>query len=122
MAAGPLVARVRHAITFRRIRVDVHAARLRREPPSDGERYAWVQPQSLALPVSSLTRKILHANDPLLVAQLAGSSRVWVGDGWRFARKGGVGHVDAVYALAGAVHLARNLPAAVGKPRLVVAG
>ena len=63
VSAGPLLARVRHAITFRRIRVDVHAARLRRDPPADGERYAWVQPQALQLPVSSLTRKILRALD-----------------------------------------------------------
>jgi A/G-specific adenine glycosylase len=61
VAAGPLLARVRHAITFRRIRVDVHAARLRRDPPADAERYAWVEPQALELPVSSLTRKILRA-------------------------------------------------------------
>jgi A/G-specific adenine glycosylase len=63
VAAGPLLARVRHAITFRRIRVDVHAARLRRDPPEDGERYAWVQPNAVQLPVSSLTRKILRALD-----------------------------------------------------------
>jgi hypothetical protein len=37
-----------------------------------------------------------------------------------FSRKG-EGHVDAAYAAAGAVHLARTLPAPVGKPRLVVA-
>ena len=63
VAAGPLLARVRHAITFRRIRVDVHAARLRREPADDAERYAWVRPQVVELPVSSLTRKILRALD-----------------------------------------------------------
>ena len=56
-------------------------------------------------------RRVLHSNDPLMAAQLAGTTRMWAGDGWRFARKGGVGHVDAVYATAGAVHLARNLPA-----------
>jgi hypothetical protein len=72
--------------------------------------------QSLSEQVSA--RRVLHSNDPLLAAQLAGTSRVWVGDGWRFARKGGVGHCDAVYALAGAVHLARNLPPA--PPKLVV--
>lgn len=61
VSAGPLLARVRHAITFRRIRVDVHAARLRRDVPADDERYAWVRPDALDLPVSSLTRKILRA-------------------------------------------------------------
>lgn len=54
-------------------------------------------------------RRILHVHDPLLAAQLDGTARVWLGDGWRFSRKG-VGHSDAVYALAGAVHLARTLP------------
>jgi A/G-specific adenine glycosylase len=63
VTAGPLLARVRHAITFRRIRVDVVAARLRREPAADADRYAWVRPQALQLPVSSLTRKILRALD-----------------------------------------------------------
>jgi A/G-specific adenine glycosylase len=58
---GPLLARVRHAITFRRIRVDVHAARLRRNVAADAERFAWVRPQEVSLPVSSLTRKILRA-------------------------------------------------------------
>ena len=61
LLAGPLLSSVRHSITFRRIRVDVHQARLRREPADDAERYAWVSPQALDLPVSSLTRKILRA-------------------------------------------------------------
>jgi A/G-specific adenine glycosylase len=61
VAAGPLLARVRHAITFRRIRVDVHSARLRRNVAVDAERFAWVRPQEVTLPVSSLTRKILKA-------------------------------------------------------------
>jgi hypothetical protein len=66
-------------------------------------------------------RRVIHSNDPLVAAQMAGTTRLWQGDGWRFARKGGVGHCDAVYALAGAVHLARTLPKPVGKPRLSVA-
>jgi A/G-specific adenine glycosylase len=80
VAAGPLLARVRHAITFRRIRVDVHAARLRREPADDPGRYAWVRPNGIELPVSALTRKILRALDrrqmPLpLEALPAGAAR-----------------------------------------------
>jgi hypothetical protein len=59
-----------------------------------------------ALVVSGQTR---HSNDPLLNAHVAGSARLHNGDGWRFARKGS-GHVDAAYAVAGAVRLARNLP------------
>lgn len=61
LRAGPLLASVRHAITFRRIRVDVHAAHLRRDVEADGEHFAWVRPRFLELPVSSLTRKILRA-------------------------------------------------------------
>ncbi|MGE3414185.1 MAG: terminase [Dehalococcoidia bacterium] len=53
---------------------------------------------------------ILHPADPLLDAHVAGTSKLWAGDGWRFARRGG-GHVDAAYACAGAVRLARTLPA-----------
>ena len=55
-----LVVRVRHAITFRRIRVEAYRARLVRPPRGDPERLCWVTPQEIAgLPVSSLTRKIV---------------------------------------------------------------
>jgi hypothetical protein len=74
----------------------------------------------LGLSEQILARRVMHTNDPLLTAQLDGTAKLWTGDGWRFARRG-VGHCDAVYALAGAVHLARTLPAPLGKPRLVVA-
>lgn len=58
---GPLLARARHAITFRRIRVEAYRARLRREPPADPERYRWVAPSEVAsLPISSMTRKVLR--------------------------------------------------------------
>jgi adenine-specific DNA glycosylase len=58
---GALLARVRHAITFRRIRVEAYRARLRRKPPQDPERYRWVTPSEMAsLPVSSMTRKVLR--------------------------------------------------------------
>ncbi len=57
---GPLRVRARHAITFRRIRVEGYGARLRRQPPADEERYRWTTPQEVkALPVSSLTRKLV---------------------------------------------------------------
>jgi A/G-specific adenine glycosylase len=61
LAPGPLVARGRHAITFRRIRLEAYQARLRREPPADPERFLWATPAEIgALPVSSLTRKVLR--------------------------------------------------------------
>ncbi len=57
---GALVARARHAITFRRIRVEAYEGRLRREPPRDPERFMWAGPDELAsLPMSSLTRKVI---------------------------------------------------------------
>jgi len=58
---GPLLARARHAITFRRIRVEAYRARLRRKPPPDPERYRWVAPSEIgSLPISSMTRKVLR--------------------------------------------------------------
>lgn len=58
--AGALVARARHAITFRRIRVEAYEGRLRREPPRDPDRFLWAGPDELAsLPMSSLTRKVI---------------------------------------------------------------
>jgi len=59
-------------------------------------------------------RRIVHPGDPLLDAQTAGAVKLAQGDGWRFARRGGVGHVDAVYAAAGAAHTALTMPV---KPR-----
>lgn len=52
--------------------------------------------------------RIAHSGDELLDAHVAGAEKLSQGDGWRFSRKGS-GHVDAVYAAAGAVHLARAL-------------
>ena len=65
------------------------------------------------------TGRIVHAGDPLLEAHVTGAERLKQGDGWRFSRKGD-GHCDAAYAAAGAVHLARTLPAPLGKRGLIV--
>lgn len=65
--------------------------------------------------------QVAHSDDPLLNAHVAGAERLRTGDRWVFSRKGGVGHCDAAYAAAGAVHLARTLPAAVGRPRVITA-
>jgi A/G-specific adenine glycosylase len=57
---GALLVRVRHAITFRRIRAEGYQGRLRRAPPADAERFLWARPEDLpSLPVSSLTRKLI---------------------------------------------------------------
>jgi A/G-specific adenine glycosylase len=61
---GRLRASARHAITFRRIRVEAYEARLARQPPDDPERFAWVRPDELSgFAVSSLTRKVVRALD-----------------------------------------------------------
>lgn len=57
---------------------------------------------------------LLHSGQEMLDAQLAEAEWQNRGDGRVFARK--AGNVDAVYAVAGAAHLARTLP----KPRNVV--
>lgn len=65
--------------------------------------------------------KFLHGNDPLLNAHSLGAQKLYRANGvWVLSRKGG--HVDAAYAAAGATHLARTLPAPVGRPRLIVVG
>jgi A/G-specific adenine glycosylase len=58
---GPLVTQARHAITFRRIRVEAYRSRLRRHPPADPERFRWATAAEVrALGVSSMTQKILR--------------------------------------------------------------
>lgn len=54
-------------------------------------------------------RRILHAGEDILDAQVRGATRISSADGWRFGRKGD-GHVDAVYAAAGAVSAALAMP------------
>lgn len=63
-------------------------------------------------------RQIVHSGDPLLNEQVEAAERLQHGAVWVFARTD-EGHVDAVYAMAGAVHLARTLPPPVGRVRLV---
>jgi hypothetical protein len=65
-------------------------------------------------------RAFLHSSDPLLDAHVAEAERMKRGDAWVFVRAGS-GHVDAAYAMAGAVHLARTVRPSTGKPRLIVA-
>jgi A/G-specific adenine glycosylase len=65
---GSLAVRARHAITYRRIRLEGYRSRLRSPAPRDPDRYAWVRPDELgSLPVSSMTRKLVKG---LLASQL----------------------------------------------------
>jgi A/G-specific adenine glycosylase len=62
ISPGALLGVTRHAITFRRIRVEVYSARLAQPAPSDAEHVRWATPAQIAdLPVSSMTHKILRA-------------------------------------------------------------
>lgn len=64
-------------------------------------------------------RRVLHPDDPLLNAHIAGAEKYQVGDGWRLVRRG-AGHVSAAYAAAGAVHVLRTLPVEKPLPRPMV--
>ncbi|MES2211421.1 MAG: terminase [Chloroflexota bacterium] len=63
--------------------------------------------------------QVAHSGDPLIDAHVGAAERLKRGDTWVFSRKGD-GHCDAAYAAAAADHLARTLPAPVGKLRLVM--
>lgn len=63
--------------------------------------------------------QLAHSGDPLLDAQVQVAEKLRQGDAWRFTRRG-AGHVDAVYAAAGAAHLARTLPPPAPRPLIVV--
>lgn len=66
-----------------------------------------------------LNGEVEHYDEPRVTTHVTGAAKLWSGDTWRYSRKG-EGHCDAAYAAAGAAHLARTLPAPVGKPRLIV--
>lgn len=63
--------------------------------------------------------QVAHSNDPLVNGHVEYAERLHSGGVWVFSRKG-EGHVDAAYAAAGAVHLARTLPRGAGRPRVHV--
>jgi len=69
---GALAVRARHAITFRRIRLEGYRASLRHRLPPDPDRYRWVSPaEAASLPTSSMTRKLLRGlQDPQLPLEL----------------------------------------------------
>lgn len=62
---------------------------------------------------------LLHSGDLLLNAHVGAAERLKHGDTWVFSRRG-EGQIDAAYAAAAAVHLARTMPK-VGKPRILTA-
>lgn len=62
--------------------------------------------------------QIRHPNDEMLSAHVHATQKLNRGDAWAFTRRG-ASPIDGTYALAGAVHLARTMPAAL--PPLEVA-
>jgi hypothetical protein len=63
-----------------------------------------------------LGRRVIHPDDPLLNAHVHAATKVRTGDSWRFGRTD-AGHVDAAYAAAGALYLARMIPKPEPVPR-----
>jgi len=60
VAPGALLGQVQHAITYRRIQIEIRSARLLSGPPPDPARFRFVRRGELAgLPISSMTRKIV---------------------------------------------------------------
>ena len=55
-------------------------------------------------------RQVRHPRDPLLDAHVNAAARSRRGDAWIFGRIDSGGPIDAVYAAAGAAHLARVMP------------
>lgn len=65
----------------------------------------------MALADLVLAGEIVQPKDDMLTAHVHAAQRKRYGDRWVFARAGS-GAIDGVYAMAGAVHLARTLPPA----------
>jgi phage terminase large subunit-like protein len=57
------------------------------------------------------TGEVVHFDDPMLNSHVNSAQKLRRGDGWVYTRRSS-GPVDGAYATAGAVHLARTLPAA----------
>ena len=72
----------------------------------------------MALAKEVAARTLLHSGQAMLDAQVDGAEKLPRGDGWVISRKGGP--ADAVYAIAGAAHLARTMPGGLGKVRVVL--
>lgn len=65
---------------------------------------------------------VLHSGQALLDNQAEHAEKLWKQDRWVFTHRGSGGHADAMYAAAGAVHLARTIPAAPRSSRSVHVG
>lgn len=88
----------------------------------DGKATRWPPPRVKLTEITSETAAVCmgfaeqvesdelrHDGHALGLAHVSNAMRLTRGDAWVFARKG-AGHVDGLYAMAGAVHVARTLP------------
>lgn len=115
---GPVLRGLRR--TTRRIVPQVKDGRVILDDEHEAARLSAIMEREAAQGLADLMRtgRLVHPSDPLLDTQALAAGRVDAPggeSGWRLTRRGG-GHCDAVYAAAGAVHLARSAPEAVRSP------
>jgi hypothetical protein len=89
------------------------AAKMRGRFARRGTTVAEIQSETAAVCMAFakevVAKTLLHSGQEMLDDQVTGAEKGWQGNTWVFVRRGG-GDVDAVYAVAGAAHLARSLP------------
>lgn len=89
------------------------AARMRGRSPRRGTAVTEIQGETAAVCMAFTKEvtsgRLAHSGQEMLDAQIGAAEKLWQGNTWVFTRRGG-GNVDAVYAVAGAAHLARSLP------------
>jgi hypothetical protein len=93
-------------------------------PPGVEVRDIRTEVPAVCMGLEELTRAggLLHPQDEVLNMQIGDARQAKLANGtWVFDRGEGGGPIDAVYAVAGAVHMARLLPQAPPARRLVVA-
>lgn len=116
---GPVLRGLRR--TTRRIVPQVKDGKIVTDDEHEAARLSAIMEREAAQGMADLMRtaRLVHPADPLLDAQTVAAQRVDAPggeSGWRLTRRGG-GHCDAAYAAAGAVHLARSIPAEPARPQ-----
>lgn len=117
-ALGPVLRGLRR--TTRRIIPQVKDGKIILDDEHEAARLSAIMEREAAQGLADLMRasRLVHPDDPLLTSQALAAQRIEAAggeSGWRLTRRGG-GHCDAVYAAAGAVHLARSAPIAPPSP------
>jgi hypothetical protein len=88
--------------------------------PPAGVRVAEIKAETPAVCMgfSALVAEDLtvHSGQELLTVHVGNGEKRWLGDAlWIYDRRAGSGHITALYAAAGAAHLARTIPAPVAR-------